>query len=226
MCEIDFSTVRARFGLLYPEIGFRHESVGEALITSFASRCTGPRDFARFYSSSAYAPFGEQYKTSGTADASFTGQNSDTVSSLYDFEFREFSPSQGRWISPDPAGMAAVNPGNPQSWNRYAYVLNRPLMLVDTLGLDCAFYLPVLVGGERDGYWTLEGYFCSGPDDPLPSPPLCSTGKSLTIASCNNSPKPANCGITVKCRGIQANSLGKLGFQHCDAGVLRRTVAP
>jgi RHS repeat-associated protein len=86
------------------------------------------------YSSTAYAPFGEQYATSGTADPSFTGQNSDTVPSLYDFTFRKLSPSQGRWISPDPAGTAAVNPANPQSWNRYVYVLNNPMSTTDPTG--------------------------------------------------------------------------------------------
>jgi RHS repeat-associated protein len=86
-------------------------------------------------SSMAYAPFGEQYSTAGTADPSFTSQNSDTVASLYDFTFRKHSPSQGRWISPDPLGVGAVDPTNPQSWNRYAYVANNPLSFVDPLGL-------------------------------------------------------------------------------------------
>ena len=76
------------------------------------------------------------WATSGTGDASFTGQNSDTVSSFYDFTFRRFSPSQGRWISPDPAGLAAVDPTNPQTWNRYAYVANNPLSFIDPLGLQ------------------------------------------------------------------------------------------
>jgi RHS repeat-associated protein len=91
------------------------------------------------YPTSAYAPFGEQYAISGPPDASFTGQNPDTVSTLYDFTFREYSPSQGRWISPDPAGLSAVDPTNPQSWNRYAYVLNNPLIAIDPLGLDCIY---------------------------------------------------------------------------------------
>jgi RHS repeat-associated protein len=87
------------------------------------------------YSSTAYSPFGEQYATAGTADASFTGQNSDTDPSLYDFAARRLSPSQGRWISPAPAGLAAVDPTNPQTWNRYAYVANNPLNATDPTGL-------------------------------------------------------------------------------------------
>jgi hypothetical protein len=41
----------------------------------------------------------------------------------------------GRWMPPDPAGLAAADPANPQSWNRYAYVLNAPTELTDPLGL-------------------------------------------------------------------------------------------
>jgi RHS repeat-associated protein len=89
-----------------------------------------------YLSSLAYDPFGGTYATSGTTDPSFTGQNPDTVSGDDDFLFREYS-NVGRWVSPDPAGMSAVDPTNPQSWNRYAYVLNNPLANVDPLGL-CA----------------------------------------------------------------------------------------
>jgi len=80
------------------------------------------------YSTTAYAPFGEPYAQSGTADLSFTGQNQDTVGGSYDFLFREYA-IQGRWPSPDPAGLAVADPSNPQSLNRYAYVLNNPLAL-------------------------------------------------------------------------------------------------
>jgi RHS repeat-associated protein len=88
----------------------------------------------------AYAPFGEDYNGSGTTDLSFTGQTQDTTSTvggLYDFQFREYAARQGRWVSPDPAGVAAVSLTNPQSWNRYAYVGNSPLAFTDPLGLVC-----------------------------------------------------------------------------------------
>lgn len=90
------------------------------------------------YSSTAYAPFGENYVQAGATDTSFTGIDQDTVtgvSGLYDFLFRRQSPSQGRWLSPDPAGLAAVDFQNPQTWNRYVYVNNNPLALIDPLGL-------------------------------------------------------------------------------------------
>jgi RHS repeat-associated protein len=106
---------------------YRHPDwLGSARVTSSASRV--------FLSSVAYAPFGETYANSGTLDLSFTGQNQDTVSGDYDFLFREYS-TQGRWVSPDPAGLAAVSLAVPQSWNRYSYVLNNPLSLLDPLGL-------------------------------------------------------------------------------------------
>ncbi len=83
----------------------------------------------------AYAPYGEDYADSGTVDLNFTGQNQDTVSGMYDFMYREYHANSGRWIQPDPAGPAAANLGNPQTWNRYAYVGNIPLTAVDPLGL-------------------------------------------------------------------------------------------
>jgi hypothetical protein len=39
-------------------------------------------------------------------------------------------------MTPDPAGAVVADPGNPQSLNRYSYVLNNPLNLIDPLGLD------------------------------------------------------------------------------------------
>jgi RHS repeat-associated protein len=90
----------------------------------------------------AYAPFGETYNESSSTNRNFTGQTQDTASGIYDFLFRQYSPSQGRWQVPDPAGMAAVDITNPQSWNRYAYVANNPLSNIDPKGLyiqDCVW---------------------------------------------------------------------------------------
>ena len=49
---------------------------------------------------------------------------------------REYRTAHGRWTQPDPAGLGVVDPTNPQTWNRYAYVLNNPMAMVDLLGDD------------------------------------------------------------------------------------------
>jgi RHS repeat-associated protein len=85
------------------------------------------------YFDGAYAPFGEVYASIGTNDLSFTGQNQDTVPNLYDFPNREYG-IQGRWPSWDQAGFSVVNLGDPQTLNRYSYVRNSPLNLVDPDG--------------------------------------------------------------------------------------------
>jgi RHS repeat-associated protein len=84
----------------------------------------------------AYGPFGEVYAQSPNLYQDFTGANTDLSSSLYDMAFREYYPSEGRWITPDPGGLAAVDLANPQSLNRYAYVMNNPTTLIDPLGLQ------------------------------------------------------------------------------------------
>ena len=55
------------------------------------------------------------------------------TTNLYPTPFRRYSSTQGRWLSPDPLAGSVFNP---QSLNRYAYVVNRPTSLVDPLGLD------------------------------------------------------------------------------------------
>ena len=98
------------------------------------------------YFDGAYAPYAENYAGIGTSDRVFTGQPMGTLPGLYDFTFREYGQAQGRWLVPDPAGLAAVDMTNPQTWNRYAYVMNNPLSYIDPLGL----YLCVINGVEMD----------------------------------------------------------------------------
>ena len=101
---------------------------------------TDPNDNAVY--DRAYAPYGETYADlTQTPDRSFTGNTQDAVkgtTGIYDFMFREHSAGMGRWLVPDPAGLAAVDITNPQTWNRYAYVGNNPLSRIDPLGL-CEF---------------------------------------------------------------------------------------
>jgi RHS repeat-associated protein len=68
----------------------------------------------------------------------FTGKERDTESGLDYFGARYYGSSMGRFSSPDPS-MASMHFQNPQSLNRYAYVLNNPLILVDPKGMDCVY---------------------------------------------------------------------------------------
>jgi len=112
----------------------------------FASTSTPP---TAMYYDGAYGPFGEVYAQTGTPDSSFTGLNQDTAANLSDFPAREYG-SQGRWPSPDPSGIVSVQLSNPQSLNRYAYVMNSPLSYTDPQGLhvnDCWWYGTCMPGG-------------------------------------------------------------------------------
>lgn len=112
-------------GLIY----YRHPDwLGSSRLASTPARAV--------YSKTSYGPFGEPYNQSGTADLSFTGKNQDTVSGLYDFLYREYSPVQGRWVTCDPMGSSAASVADPQSWNKYTYGLNNPLAMTDPNGLD------------------------------------------------------------------------------------------
>jgi len=50
---------------------------------------------------------------------------------------RYYSSWESRFLSVDPA---QADPKNPQSWNRYGYVLNNPLILIDPDGLQWVWY--------------------------------------------------------------------------------------
>jgi RHS repeat-associated protein len=64
----------------------------------------------------------------------FTGKERDTESGLDYFGARYYGAVQGRFTSPDPL-LSSGQPHEPQSWNRYAYTLNRPTTSTDPLGL-------------------------------------------------------------------------------------------
>jgi len=121
---------------------YRHSDwLGSSRLASTPSRSV--------YYDGAYGPFGEQYANSGTTDLSFTGMNQDTSSNVYDFAAREYG-IQGRWPSPDPSGLRSVHLSDPQTLNRYAYVRNSPLHLIDATGLDpCDAARPRRAGPRR-----------------------------------------------------------------------------
>ncbi len=65
------------------------------------------------------------------ADFGFTGQRLDDSTGLMYYRARYYAAGLGRFVQAD---TIVPNPGNPQSFNRYAYVLNNPLRYVDPTG--------------------------------------------------------------------------------------------
>ncbi|MCL4500057.1 MAG: RHS repeat-associated core domain-containing protein [Chloroflexi bacterium] len=63
-------------------------------------------------------------------DRLFTGQRLDQTD-LYFYNARYYDATIGRFVSPD---TLIPNPANPQSFNRYSYVLNNPLKYTDPSG--------------------------------------------------------------------------------------------
>ena len=81
--------------------------------------------------------FGDGVSCTGT-NFSFNGFTDDIHDSETNLEhtlFRKYSGTQGRWLTPDPMGTGSADPMNPQSWNRYAYVMNDPVNGADPTGL-------------------------------------------------------------------------------------------
>jgi RHS repeat-associated protein len=64
-------------------------------------------------------------------DYRFTGQRWEQPLGIYAMGARWYDPALGRWLSAD---TLVPEPGNPQAFNRYSYVLGNPLGYVDPSG--------------------------------------------------------------------------------------------
>lgn len=127
-----------------------------------------------------YLPFGEEipaswgrttvpcYAQTAETPIKFTGQERDAETGLDNFLARHMAGAQGRFLSPDPIGNFVADPGNPQSWNLYSYVMNNPLAFVDPSG-TCTVV---------DGQYQEDG------GDPCPPPP------NTTITVTEEAPPP------------------------------------
>ena len=94
-----------------------------------------------------YLPFGGT-RTNVTSpnspgtDFGYTGQRDldPGMGGLMDYKFRMYSPVLGRFISPDTLIPDATNP---QAWNRFSYVVNRPINLNDPTGHEFTPNCPI-----------------------------------------------------------------------------------
>ena len=98
-----------------------------------------------------FMPFGEELNTNvGNRSASsgygsidnvrqkFTGYQMDSETNLDFAEARMYENRHGRFTAIDPL-LASGKSINPQTFNRYVYVGNNPIILTDPLGLDWFF---------------------------------------------------------------------------------------
>ena len=83
-----------------------------------------------------FEPYGGEHAYTNTCvqNYKFTGKERDSESGLDNFGARYNASTMGRFMTPDPL-LNSGRPGNPQTWNRYAYVLNNPLRFTDPSGL-------------------------------------------------------------------------------------------
>jgi len=118
-------------------------------------------------------PFGESwYNTSTTTKWQFTTYERDAESGN-DYAMARYHVNRlARFSSPDPV---AGSLGNPQSLNRYVYVLNNPLNLVDPLGndpcgggeclmMDVDNWGPQMLGGQQPWDEVLAWYLAAVAD--------------------------------------------------------------
>ncbi|MEV6496640.1 RHS repeat-associated core domain-containing protein [Streptomyces prunicolor] len=86
-----------------------------------------------------YKPFGETRDQSGTwiGQQGYVGGTQDDNTGLTNLGAREYDPSIGRFLSPDPV----LDTGSPQSWNAYDYADDTPVTTSDPSGgcadIDC-----------------------------------------------------------------------------------------
>jgi RHS repeat-associated protein len=125
-----------------------------------------------------YYPYGAEYSATLNDTEKYATYTRDTLTGLDYAMNRYYSSPWGRFMTPDRSWSSA-RPGNPQSWNLYAYAVNDPVNGNDPSGNDTYVIDDdgTIVGScDDDGNCT---YYAGinditvypGPDDPTPLTP-------------------------------------------------------
>jgi RHS repeat-associated protein len=149
-----------------------------------------------------YLPFGEDlFAPSGGRSATqgyvagdgvrqqFTSKERDVETGLDYFVARHYASSQGRFTGVDPL-LGSGRPGVPQSWNRYSYCINNPLLFVDPDGLIWGYKRDEKTGNTTyewfegdtvgDGYTKVTDFYVEGVID----------GRSVSLTLNPDGPRP------------------------------------
>jgi len=160
-----------------------------------------------------YTPYGIVATGTPNDPHQFSGKERDAESGLDNFMKRYYGSSLGRFQTPDPlviqrlpASTFLAHLSNPQSWNKYAYVMNNPLSLTDPFGLD--FYLTCKQ--TKDNASTCQGGHVGTTDDKGKFTPTVITSAQL------QDPKSGGTG-TVTGGGVQITTAsGTYGAQFIN----------
>ncbi len=130
------------------------------VITNENGVVTSRKDFMAYGEEAASAnrvsgSGGNGYDPAGTRK-DYTGYEKDSETGLEYAQARYYNPTHGRYTSIDPM-TASATIKNPQSFNRYSYVLNSPYKFVDPLGL-----ISSQVGSASYGYCGASYDHCEG----------------------------------------------------------------
>jgi len=95
-----------------------------------------------------YLPFGDGSTCTNPSypQSIFGGNLYDPQSNTNHTPNREYTPTQGRWLTPDPAGLAVVDPSNPQSWNRPVHIDPPGPRSSAARGMACHRFRPIPSG--------------------------------------------------------------------------------
>jgi RHS repeat-associated protein len=105
--------------------------------TTMAVDRLGSVDFSTWGvgSTTSYYPYGEEETPTGNDTQKFATYWRDSATGLDYAQNRYYASQIGRFTTADPYRRSAKR-RNPQSWNRYTYVLNDPVNANDPTGLD------------------------------------------------------------------------------------------
>lgn len=119
------------------------------IITDNGGMVVSRHDYMTFgdeiYSNTGGRTVAQKYSATDNIRQQYTSYERDNESGLDYAQARQYNSMHGRFTSVDPL-MASATIKNPQTFNRYSYVLNSPYKFTDPLGL-----FGISSGGSRQG---------------------------------------------------------------------------
>ncbi len=124
--QIAYNSLRQKTQMIDPDLGtFTYEYDHLSSTTALSD------EDGNILAMDQYLPYGGDKNSNDLLQNSsykFTDQEQDDGTGLYNYDARFYDPVIGQFVMAD---TFVPDQFNPQSWNRYAYCLNNPLIYVD-----------------------------------------------------------------------------------------------